>query len=158
VALGIAERREAPPSSLFRFVPDHVAAAAVLALSRSRERALEALGHHAAAMRPAPVSVVVFGSLARADADVASDIDVVIVRRHGVADDDTWRATVEAWHGRARSLTGNRVEIVEIAEDDAARRLRRPSGLWSAVANEGITVFGAPIDELRQTARARSTS
>lgn len=36
VDLGIVERREAPPSALFRFVPEHVASRAITALTRSR--------------------------------------------------------------------------------------------------------------------------
>jgi DNA-binding IclR family transcriptional regulator len=43
VSLGIVERREAPPSALFRFVPENVAARAVAALAESRHAVLEEL-------------------------------------------------------------------------------------------------------------------
>src|SRR3954471_11968005 len=41
IELGIVERREAPPSALFRFVPENVASRAITALTRTRETVLE---------------------------------------------------------------------------------------------------------------------
>ena len=72
VSLGMVERREAPPSALFRLVPDHVAARLVVALSRARELVLDELGRGAAKVSPVPVSVIFFGSLARGDADAGT--------------------------------------------------------------------------------------
>ena len=44
VRLGIVERRDAPPTALFRLVPENVASEFVRALSRSRDRRIEAAG------------------------------------------------------------------------------------------------------------------
>src|SRR3954471_2753689 len=68
IELGIVERREAPPSALFRFVPESVAARAVTALAGARETVLDEIGGAASALVPAPASVIVFGSFARAEA------------------------------------------------------------------------------------------
>jgi hypothetical protein len=43
-AFGVVERREVPSSSLFRLVPEHVDSRLILALTRSRETVLDALG------------------------------------------------------------------------------------------------------------------
>jgi predicted nucleotidyltransferase len=48
------------------------------------------------AMRPEPVHVSVFGSLARGDAGPASDIDVLIVTDSEAAHDDGWADQVHA--------------------------------------------------------------
>src|SRR5437016_6962000 len=80
VELGLIERREAPPSALFRFVPDNIAARAITALARARQTVLDELGHAAAHLSPPPASTIVFGSFARGEADAESDLDVVIVR------------------------------------------------------------------------------
>lgn len=45
VALGVVERREVPPSSLFCLVPEHVTSRMLLALARSTVTALEGMVH-----------------------------------------------------------------------------------------------------------------
>lgn len=150
VTLGLVERREAPPSALFALVEDHVAARAVRALSRARDAVLEELGALARKVDPIPVSVVVFGSFARGEADAASDLDVVMIRPGGVGEDDEpWGSSVEAWRTAARRLTGNPVQVLEIDESAVAGRLRRPTSLWVDVIRDGITVCGSPLGELR---------
>src|SRR5947208_5962986 len=57
VELGIVERREAPPSALFRFVSENIAATAVTALTRSRQTVLDELGRTAAELTPPPMTM-----------------------------------------------------------------------------------------------------
>lgn len=155
VALGLVERREAPPSALFALVEDHIAARIVRALSRSRDTVLEELGALARKMDPRPVSAVVFGSFARGEADAASDLDVVLVRPAGVSEEDgRWMSSAEAWRTAARRLTGNPVQVLEIDAADAARRFRRPTSLWADVLRDGVTVYGSPLEDLRVRRRA----
>lgn len=149
VTLGVVERREAPPSALFAMIEDHVAARAIRALSRSRDAVLEELGALARKVAPSPVSAVVFGSFARGEADAASDLDVVLVRPAGVGEDDeSWVASTEAWRRAVRRLTGNPVQVLEVDETEVARRLHRPTSLWTDVLRDGVTVFGLPLAEL----------
>ncbi len=44
VELGLVDRREVPPSSLFRLVREHVAAVTLLALARTRDAVIEEMG------------------------------------------------------------------------------------------------------------------
>lgn len=149
VELGILERREAPPSALFRFVPDNIAGRAISALAAARATVLEELGRTASDLDPEPISVIVFGSFARGAADRDSDLDVVVVRAQGLdEDDDRWRAAVERWRQRAQRLTGNRIELLEVDEREAARRLRGRESLWLDVQREGVVVFGAALAQL----------
>ena len=150
IALGLVERREAPPSALFRFVPEHVAAGAVLALADARRLVLDEIGRTASGLDPVPVSVVVFGSFARGEAVGESDLDLVLVRPDVVGEDDAgWRAGVEAWIDRVRRFTGNRVELLEVAEHDAARLLRSRKPLWLDVRRDGILVLGRELALLK---------
>jgi len=77
VDLGLVERREIPPSSQFRLIRENVAAQAIIDLARSRDIALDRIGAAAAALPLSPVSVIVFGSFARGEADEHSDLVVV---------------------------------------------------------------------------------
>jgi DNA-binding transcriptional ArsR family regulator len=68
VGLGLVERREAPPSALFALVDEHVAARAVRALARVHDVVVAELNVLTDAIRPRPVSAIVFGSFARGEA------------------------------------------------------------------------------------------
>ena len=149
VALGVVERREVPPSSLFRLVPEHVASRALLSLARSADTVLDELGRLAAALPTPPTSLIVFGSFARREAEAESDIDVVVVRPADVdEDDDRWSASVDAWRLDARRLTGNPVEVIEVGADEVAEKLAGSNQMWADIRRDGRVVHGLGIEEL----------
>jgi hypothetical protein len=155
VRLGLVERREVPPASLFRLVPEHVASSALLALARSTDTVLEEIGRLAGALPRPPVSVIVFGSFARKEAGPDSDIDVVVVRPHGIDDDDdVWAESFEAWRHDVRRLTGNPVEVLEVSAEEAAMKAAGRSQVWADIRREGRVVHGLSADQLRMTRSA----
>ena len=148
---GLVERREAPPSALFRLVDDNVGSRIVRALSRSRETVLAELGSQAETLEPSPVSVIVFGSFARGEAEADSDLDVLFVQPKSTNDDDyRWAAAVEGWRQFARRLTGNRVEVVETSESNVGRFLRSHKTLWADIVRDGVVVYGKSLESLRE--------
>lgn len=150
VTLGAVERREVPPASLFRLVPEHVASRAILALARSTDIVLDEMGQLAAGLHRPPVSVIVFGSFARREADAESDIDVVIVRPPDIdEDDDEWSASLESWRRDIQRRTGNAVEIFEVGTNDAGWKLGSRGQVWADIRRDGRVVHGLTIDELR---------
>lgn len=150
VELGIIERRDVPPSALFQLVRENVAARTVSALADARRTVLHELGESAGHIEPNPVSVIVFGSFARGEADRNSDLDVVVIRPATVdEDDDRWRASVDGWLEQARRLTGNPVELLEATDGEVRRLLRSRKPLWLDVRRDGVVVCGLEIDDLR---------
>jgi hypothetical protein len=150
VRSGLVERREAPPSALFRLVDDNVGSRVVRALSRSRETVLAELGSQAETLEPSPVSVIVFGSFARGEAEADSDLDVLFVQPKGMNGDDyRWSAAVEGWRQFAHRLTGNRVEVVETSESSVGRFLRSHKTLWADIVRDGVVVYGKSLEGLR---------
>lgn len=150
VSLGMVQRRDVPPAALFRVVPEHVAVRAVMELSRARDVILGEVGQLAAKLSPPPVSVIVFGSLARGDASVQSDIDLVVVRPAAVGEEsDDWRRAVETWRLEVRRRSGNAAEIVEVDEEEIGQLLRSRRPMWKDVMRDGVVVYGAPLAELR---------
>jgi predicted nucleotidyltransferase len=155
VGLGLIDRREVPPASLFRLNREHVAARAIVELARSRDVAFERIGAAAEEMRVRPVSVIVFGSFARGEADAESDIDVILVRPGDVhEDDDQWAAAVEHWRDRVRLITGNRVEVLDVGRSEVINKLAGKASLWKDVVRDGVVVHGAALDDLGEVARA----
>ncbi len=150
VELGIVERREIPPSSLFRLVPEHVASRLLLGLSRADDAVELEIGEIARRLPHRPVSVIVFGSLARGTAGVGSDIDLVVVRPDDIdEDDDGWAASIEQLRSAVAHLTGNPVEVLEVGADQAAARLADDDGLWAAIRRDGVVVHGLSLDDLQ---------
>lgn len=153
VDLGLVERREVPPASLFRLVEGHVASRLIVELSRARPRVLEAM-RRAATTLPAR-SVVAFGSFARGEADADSDIDVVVVRPAHLDEDElSWTRALDKWRHRVRCIAGNRVEVLEVDEMDVARLIRSRAPLWSDIRRDGVLVAGVPLmqNEVRRRA------
>jgi predicted nucleotidyltransferase len=155
VDLGLVERRETPPSSQFRLIRENVAAQAIIDLARSRDTALDRIGAAAAALRFPPVSVIVFGSFARGEADEHSDVDAIVVRPDEVdEDDDAWATAIERWRSDAQAITGNRIEILEVARHEAGAKLAGRAPLWRDVLRDGVVVYGLTIDELMERVHA----
>ncbi len=155
VDLGLVERREIPPSSQFRLVRENVAAQAIIDLARSRDTALDRIGAVAAALPLPPVSVIVFGSFARGEADEHSDLDAIVVRPDDVdEDDDAWATATEQWRSDAQAITGNRIEILEVARHEAGTKLAGRASLWRDVVRDGVVVHGLTIEELMERVHA----
>lgn len=149
VELGLVERRELPPSSLFRLVREHTAAGPLLSLGRVWDAVVEEMGRTAGDLPVVPVSVIVFGSFARGEADVQSDIDTVLVRPADVEEsDDAWSASVEQWRDTVRRVSGNPVEVLEVRFDEIAGRLHSRRQIWHDIRRDGLVVHGLSIDEL----------
>jgi hypothetical protein len=124
----------------------------VRALARSRDIVLAELRESAAAIAPAPMSLAVFGSFARGEADADSDLDVVAVREATAGpDDDRWGAALERWRHGARQLTGNPVNLIELEEGEAAELIETRRPPWDEIAREGVTLAGKPLAEWSNT-------
>lgn len=151
VELGVVERRDVPPSSLFRLVRQHVAAGPLLALARSRDTLIGEMTRFAAELPVVPVSAIVFGSFARGEADIGSDIDTVLVRPTGVDEsDESWAESVEQWRASVRRASGNRVEVLEVGSDDVAALLSGRRQVWRDIRRDGLVVHGLVMDELAE--------
>jgi predicted nucleotidyltransferase len=154
VAIGLVERREAPPSALFRLIRDHIAAEPILALSRSRDRMIHEMRQIAEVLPVSPTSVIVFGSFARGEADADSDIDTLMIRPSGVSEsDDAWYEAVRQWIDRVGEVSGNRVEVLEADEDDVPARLHSGRSVWQDIEREGLIIHGRAVDTFKSVSR-----
>jgi predicted nucleotidyltransferase len=154
VAIGLVERREAPPSALFRVVRDHIAAGPVLALARSRDRMIQQMREIAEGLPVPAVSVIVFGSFARGQADLESDIDTLMIRPSDVSEsDEAWSASVQQWIDRVGEVSGNRVEVLEAEEYEVSARLNREGNVWQDIERDGLIIHGPPLDSFRSVSR-----
>jgi predicted nucleotidyltransferase len=145
-ALGVVERRDVPPSSLYRLVRENLMAQAVLDLVDVRVRTIDRLRVLARAIRPAPESLIVFGSFARAEATAESDLDVLVVRRADVdEDDERWALSLGEWLVEARRVMGNPVNHLEVSSEELPAKLRSRKPLWQDIRRDGLLLIGRPL-------------
>lgn len=146
---GLVHRQQAGRAYLHTLNRDHVAAPAVELLAGLRAELLRRLRDTLGQWQPAPAHASMFGSTARADGDVSSDIDLLIVRPAGVDEQDpAWVAQVESLGDAVHSWTGNRAGIVELGEADLDQVRRRPPPILAELRADGIDLAGLPVRAL----------
>ena len=153
VELGVVRRTEVPPSALFELPDRSFGARLIRELSDAQGALLQELRTTAVELRPAPASVVLFGSATTGAARATSDIDVLIVRPADSVDEDAWTTSLINWVTRIREFSGNPMNLVEESEADIPRLLSSRRSLWETIRRQGILLAGKPLDELaRQSA------
>jgi predicted nucleotidyltransferase len=148
VELGVVKRTDIPPSALFELPSRSFAAQLVRELSDARHALLKEMQRTASRLKPAPASIVLFGSMASGNARADSDIDVLIVRPKDAVDENAWTASLTRWASRLREFSGNPVNLVEEHEEDIPRLLRSRRALWEDIHREGILLAGKPLGKL----------
>jgi predicted nucleic acid-binding protein/predicted nucleotidyltransferase len=146
VSLGMVTRRDAGSSALVGLERENEAVGAVLALGHVGERVMERLRDSAQDIAPQPASLIVFGSFARGDARLTSDLDVLAVRPIGLSpDENTWLDSLGKWESNARRIVGNPVHTLVVSQEELEGLMRRRSGPWRAIAAEGVTLLGSSL-------------
>lgn len=150
---GLVDRAEAGRALMFTLNRDHLAAPAVDVLAGMRTELLKRLVTVTEEWEIAPVHLSLFGSAARGDGDVHSDIDLFVVRPIDVADDDPgWQAQRDGLSERVRRWTGNRAAIAEISERDIRRLRRQRPPIVGELRRDAVIVKGPPIADLFRVA------
>jgi predicted nucleotidyltransferase len=149
VEQGLVDARQAPPAVLYELNREHVAAPIVEALGSLRGELLDRLRTAVAGWEVAPAHASLFGSAARGDGGVESDVDLFVVRRTQVdADSPDWRAQLEALAADVERWTGNRAGISEVGEEEVARlAVDRPPVVGDLI-RDSVTLAGPPAARL----------
>jgi len=127
----------------------HLAADAVLILADLRARLIARLTDAVEAWPVRPAHAYLFGSAARADGDTRSDIDLLLVRPHGVAEDDRqWREQVNTLAESIRAWTGNHAGIAELPQSDIRRLRRKRPAIVDELERDAVVLRGLSVQEL----------
>jgi predicted transcriptional regulator len=153
VGQGLVLRQDAPPASLYTLNRQHVAAPTVETMATIRTELLDRLRHAFSSWSIPPVHGSMFGSAARQDGDIDSDIDIFLVRPAGVSDEDaTWSEqhdigdAILAW-------TGNHASIIDFPEQDLRQMRDESPPVLADLRRDGIDLAGTPLRELLGSAR-----
>lgn len=146
---GVVHRGKAGRARVYTLNWDHLAAEPIAELANMRIRLFRRLREYLEPWHPLPLHASVFGSAARGDGDLDSDIDIFLVRSSNVdEDDDEWRGQVEALAGGVFEWTGNHAGIAEVSADDLVRLRRDQPAIVTSLRAEAVDVIGTPIHSL----------
>lgn len=149
VSQGLVLRQEAPPASLYTLNREHVAASAVETLALIRTELLGRLRHAFSTWSIQPVHASMFGSAARQDGDVDSDIDIFVVRPAGVdAEDAAWTEQLHSLGDAILAWTGNHAGVIDFAEQDIGRMREENPPVLQDLRRDGIDLAGTPLHTL----------
>ncbi len=140
---------EAGNAYLYTHNREHLAAPALEQLAGIRAELERRLRAEIADWEIAPAHVSIFGSAARGDGDVHSDIDVFVVRPARVAEDEAiWRAQLDRLSDRVYRWTGNHVGLSEVAATDVRRLRRERPPVVDELRRDAINLVGPTTTEL----------
>lgn len=140
--------------------PAHPLMPALVALfAAEREQAtvvLDAIRRAASSLRPAPLAVWLYGSVARGVDEPSSDIDVALVSAlsEPTPQADALRNAISAeLHGRE-----HRVSVIALAPGDVARLARTSATFWRELERDAVVLAGdAPDGALEQVKRKKKS-
>lgn len=147
---GIVSAEQAGKATLYTANRDHLTWPAIELLSGLRQALLDRIGRLVETWEVTPVSVAVFGSVARSDGDTESDIDVLIV--HSDVDADAWEAQIDDLRDQVTTWTGNTCQIYDVSVAEYGEHLRTSEPIVNEWRQDAIVVFGLPLPRITETA------
>jgi predicted nucleotidyltransferase len=154
VGHGIVLCQDTGSARLYSLNRDHLAAPAIAELADLRALLVDRLRQELAAWEVAPAAAALFGSAARGDGGLNSDIDLLLVRPADVDEEQpTWRSQIDRLAERVRAWTGNGAGIVEIAAGDVADLIDRAPPILDSIRSEGVDLAGTRIVRLLGSGR-----
>ena len=153
VSQGIVGRADAGSSDHYLLNRDHVAAPAVEHIAGLRSLLWERLRQAIADWEPPVVHASVFGSAARGEGGIESDIDVLVVHGEDVDPEAAgWRDQVATLGDQIRRWTGNHAGMVELASADLPVLARERPALAEALRADAVTLVGPDVATLLEQA------
>jgi predicted nucleotidyltransferase len=146
VRIGLVTAESRPPSIIYRINREHALWPVIDAALSSRTRVFESIRSFCADDLPhgLDLTVVVYGSVARRDSSLDSDLDLFVVYPDGI--DDESRADVNYRIARhAETITGNEAQVFSVERADLAQRILENDPLVANVLTDGILIFGPPL-------------
>lgn len=143
---GIVLRTNAGPAAQYTLNREHLAAPHIEALAELRGTFLDRLRAALADLRPPPLSAYLFGSAARGDGSVDSDVDIALILPEEMPALEAWDAATAELRRRVHAMTGNDVSVFESRPRDLFRG--EDGWLFDVLRHEGLRLAGDSVEDL----------
>ncbi|HST49176.1 nucleotidyltransferase domain-containing protein [Jatrophihabitans sp.] len=151
VAQGTVRASQAGSAWLYAVNREHVAWPAITALAGLQDLFLSRLRRGLEEWSLQARSVALFGSAARHDGTVDSDIDLLLVRQnHTHPDDPVWAEQIAQLKSDVAAWTGNHAQVYELDVDELTRHITDGHPIVDEWRRDALTLAG---DDLRNLLR-----
>lgn len=152
---GIVLAERAGSSVLYSLNRSHLAAPYIVGLAELRSELLRRIGEEVRQWRVPADFVSLFGSAARREMSLHSDIDLFVVRPDLVDGDDVgWQEQTTQLSDQVTAWTGNDARIFELSRAEVVDGLDRKEMVLFDIRDHGLRLHGA--SGYLQTSAARS--
>lgn len=149
VAHGLVLRKDAGRARVYEFNWEHLAAEPISELTDLRQMLFYRLREVFELWPLSPYHASVFGSAARGDGGLDSDVDIFLVRPPGIhEDDERWQAQVGSLASGVFEWTGNHAGIVEVGKEELEQLRRNQPAIVRSMRADAVDVAGTPVQSL----------
>jgi hypothetical protein len=139
---GIVNAEARPPAVIYSLNDDHLAATAIRELCGMSEVLVDRLRSELAEWDVPAAGAWLFGSAARRDGGLDSDIDVLVVQPAGAVEESVWETQILDLGGRIQRWTGNAAAVIDYSEAEIAQLVAAGEELPEAVRHDGVHLAG----------------
>jgi predicted nucleotidyltransferase len=145
---GVALVQHAPPAKLYRLNRDHVAAAGIVELASLRETLLSRIRAELASWQLMPQAAWMFGSAARGDAGIDSDIDLLLLTPPLLGDEneEVWAGQVDALRELVLAWSGNELDVLALSEGELRDLHDRGERLVDELRADALVLVGTGVE------------
>ncbi|QAY59271.1 nucleotidyltransferase domain-containing protein [Microbacterium protaetiae] len=153
VRVGIVTAESRPPAIIYRANREHALWPVIESGLGARARVFDGIRHFCEHDLPEDLdlTVVVYGSVARRESTLESDVDLFVVYPDGI-DDDARAEFSYMLASHVQRATGNETQVYSVERAEAVQRLSEDDPLVANVVEDGILVFGPPLKSLTRSA------
>lgn len=149
VATGLVDATDIGASTAYALNRDHIAAPAVRDLASLREVLIARLADAIGEWPLPPLHASLFGSAARGDGDLDSDIDLLVVTTDDHSTGEPFDDPLAALAVNVRRWTGNHAQFYELSPERFRRHLDVNEPIVDEWLRDSITLYGPDIRHLR---------
>lgn len=144
--VGLVTSEARPPAIIYRANREHVLWTAVEQGLTARSRALDSIRTFCEQELPdeLQLTVVVYGSVARRESTLDSDVDLFVVYPDGI-DEDARADFSYRLAAHVQRITGSEAQVYSVERGELALRIAQKDPLVDNVMTDGILVFGPPL-------------
>jgi predicted nucleotidyltransferase len=143
--------------AMYRLNREHLLTPSVLLAADARRELFRRLAAACGSFSPAPVSVSLFGSVARSDSTPDSDIDLLIVVSGDPTDVDRWSEGLFDLTVQVDAWTGNHLAAITQTLCHLTDLVRAGEPIIDSWQEDAVTIFGSDIRSVFNQVRGQAS-
>lgn len=138
VAQGVVTMERVGRAFTYRLNREHLLARAIVSISRANEMLRERVVEQVERWARAPEAVLLFGSAARGEMHLGSDLDLLVIAEH----DDATEEDVHALATAVTAWTGNDARLVHLSLEEVRNAWKAGDAFMDELLDDGRVLYG----------------